>query len=104
MTTPAQKMAELEASPEYAAARKSYCNRFVNGAGMQKPGSCGFTLWLIYSNHLKATGTPPTESIAVTLAKEYGLNVTSAENALGKWSAYYGFRPARTGAYAVGPS
>lgn len=103
METTAQKMVALSASPEYAAAVKSYSNKYINGAGLQKPGSVGFALWLIYSIYLKANGTPPSASMAGALAKEHGLNTTSAENALGKWSAYYGFRPPRCGAYAVGP-
>ena len=98
-----EKMTALRASPAYAKAVEGYSNRFVNGAGMQGPGTRGFELWLIYSNHTKATGNPPSSREAVDLAKEYGLNTTSATNALGKWSAHYGFRLPRTGAYAVGP-
>ena len=98
-----EKMAALRASLEYKKAVDAYSNKFVNGAGMQKPGTRGFELWLIYSNHAKATGNPPSSSEAVYLAKEYGLNTTSAANALGKWSAHYGFRPPRTGEYAAGP-
>lgn len=98
-----EKMATLRASPEYRKAVEAYSNKFINGAGMQKPGTRGFELWLLYSNHTKATGNPPSSSEAISLAKEYGLNTTSATNALGKWSAFYGFRPPRTGDYAAGP-
>ncbi len=103
MTTPNEKMGQLLASPKYAKAVESYTNRFVNGAGLQKPGSVGFALWLLYSNYLKATGMPPPRHIAIQLAKDHGLNTTSATNALGKWSAYHGFRPPRTGSYSEGP-
>ena len=103
MTAPNEKMGQLLASPEYAKAEESYTNRFVNGAGLQKSGSVGFAFWLLYSNYLKATGTLPPTHIAIQLAKDYGLNTTSATNALGKWSAYHGFRSPRTGAYSEGP-
>lgn len=98
-----EKLAALTSSSEYAKAVEAYSNKFVNGAGMQKPGTRGFQLWLIYSTHTKQTGNPPTLREATDLANEYGLNTTSAANALGKWSAYYGFRPPRKGEYAVGP-
>lgn len=101
MESPAQKMATLVASPEYAAAVKSYSNGYINGAALQKPGSVGFKLWLLYSNHLRANGAPPSTRIAEELARDHGLNTTSATNALGKWSAYYGLRPPRSGAYAA---
>lgn len=98
-----EKLAALRSSSAYAKAVQAYSNKFVNGAGMQKPGTRGFELWLIYSTHTKQTGNPPALREAIDLAKAYGLNTTSAANALGKWSAYYGFRPPRTGEYAVGP-
>lgn len=98
-----EKLAALRGSSAYAKAAEAYSNKFVNGAGMQKPGTRGFELWLIYSIHTKRTGKPPTSREAIDMAIEYGLNTTSAVNALGKWSAYYGFRPPRTGEYAVGP-
>lgn len=98
-----EKLAALRCSSAYAKAVEAYSNKFVNGAGMQKPGTRGFELWLIFSTHTKQTENPPTLRKAIELAKEYGLNTTSAANALAKWSAYYGFRPARTGEYAVGP-
>ncbi|MCW2312227.1 hypothetical protein [Rhodoferax antarcticus] len=100
---PQQKLAELRSSSGYEKAVEAYSNKFVNGAGMQKPGTRGFELWLIYSNHTRATGNPPSLREATALAIEYGLNTTSAANALGKWSAFYGFRPPRTGEYAAGP-
>jgi hypothetical protein len=100
---PQEKLDELRCSPAHAQAVESYSNKFVNGAGMQRPGTRGFELWLLYSIHTKQTGNPPNLREAIDLAKEYGLNTTSASNALGKWSAYYGFRPPRTGDYAVGP-
>ncbi len=78
MTTSNEKRAQLEVGPEYAKALESYTNRFVNGAGLQKPGSVGFALWLLYSNYLKAAGTPPPRHIAIQLAKDHGLNTTSA--------------------------
>lgn len=98
-----EELAALTSSSEYAKAVEAYSNKFVNGAGMQKPGTRGFELWLIYSTHTKQTGNPPTLREAIDLAKEYGLNTTSAANALGKWSAYYGFRPPRKGDYSLGP-
>jgi hypothetical protein len=100
---PQEKMAALRTSSVYTEAVNAYSNKFVNGAGMQKPGTRGFELWLLYSNHAKATGTPPSLRDAIDLANEYGLNTTSAANALGKWSAFYGFRRPRTGEYAAGP-
>lgn len=101
--TPQEKMSALRASAAYIQAVEAYSNKFFNGAGMQKPGTRGFELWLIYSNHAKATGNPPSLREATDLAYEYGLNTTSAANALGKWSAFYGFRPPQTGEYAEGP-
>ena len=98
-----EKLAVLQSSSEYAKAVEAYSNKFVDGAGMQKLGTRGFELWLIYSTHTKQTGIPPALREAIDLAKEYGLNTTSADNALGKWSAYYGFRPPRKGEYAMGP-
>lgn len=98
-----EKLAALRSSSAYAKAVEAYSNKFVNGAGMQKPGTRGFELWLIFSTHTKQTGNPPTLREAIDLAKEYGLNTTSAANALGKWSAYYEFRRPRTGEYAAGP-
>lgn len=100
---PQEKLATLRSSSAYSKAVETYSNKFVNGAGMQKPGTRGFELWLIYSTHTKLTGRPPSLREAIELATEYGLNTTSAANALGKWSAFYGFRPPRTGEYAVGP-
>jgi hypothetical protein len=98
-----EKMSNLRSSSAYAEAVESYSNKFVNGAGLQKPGTRGFELWLLYSNHAKATGAPPSLRQAIDLANEYGLNTTSAANALAKWAAYYGFRRPRTGEYAMGP-
>ena len=98
-----EKMAALRLSFAYAEAVASYSNKFVNGAGLQKPGTRGFELWLLYTNYLKATGIPPSLQEAIDLANVYGLNTTSAANALGKWAAYNGFRPPRTGKYALGP-
>lgn len=98
-----EKLATLRGSSAYAKAVEAYSNKFVNGAGMQKPGTRGFELWLIFSTHTKQTGNPPSLREAIDLAMEYGLNKTSAANALGKWSAYYGYRRPRTGEYAVGP-
>lgn len=98
-----EKLAALRSSSEFAKAVETYSNKFVNGAGMQKPGTRGFELWLIYSIHTKQTENPPTLREAIDLAREYGLNTTSAANALGKWSAYYGFRAPRKGEYSVGP-
>jgi len=103
MTTPNERLARLQESSEYIKAVDSYTNRFVNGAGLQRPGSDGFSLWLLYSNYLRDTGQPPSNHIVVKIAKDYGFNTTSAVNALGKWSAYYGFRSPRTGAYSEGP-
>lgn len=104
MKSPAQKMAALVASPEYETAVNLYSNGYVNGAAMQRPDSVGFKLWLLFSIHMKANGAPPSRQIAEDLAREHGLNTTSATNALGKWSAYYGLRPPRSGAYASSPA
>jgi len=104
MRTPAENMAVLLASPEYAAREAAYSNAYVHGAGRQRPGSVGFKLWLLYDNYRVANNNkPPSTSDAKRLAKEYGLNETSAENALGKWCAYNEFRAPRTGAGALGP-
>ena len=104
MTITAENMAKLLCSPEYEAAKASYRNAFRHGAGRQKPGTNGFSLWLIYDiyshNHNNAA---PTKAIALTMAREHGINEKSAENALGKWSAYNGFRKPRTGQYSLGP-
>ena len=102
--SPVPKLADLVASPEYVAAVKSYSNVYVNGAALQRPGSVGFALWLLFSLHLEQTGTPPSAKIAMALAEDHGLNTTSALNALRKWSAYYGLRPALTGTDAVIPA
>lgn len=42
-----EKLAALTSSSEYEKAVEAYSNKFVNGAGMQKPGTRGFQLWLI---------------------------------------------------------
>lgn len=96
-------MAALVASPEYAAAVNSYSNEYVNGAALQRPGSVGFALWLLYSLHLEENGIPPSPKTAMALAKDHGLNTTSAVNALRKWSAYYCLRPPLSGTDAVVP-
>ena len=100
-----KNMAEFRISAEYEAAEAAYTNAFRNGAGRQKPGSAGFALWLLNDIHCKNhNNIPPSKKIAIELAKAHGLNETSAGNALLKWSAYHGFIPPRTGAYAQGPS
>ena len=105
MNTPSQNRVALESSPEYQAAKAAYSNAFKNGAGRQRPGTVGFALWLLYDLHHKNhSDKPPSKKIAVDLAKAHGLNETSAENALLKWSAYHGLIQPRTGAYAQGPS
>lgn len=102
--TLSQKLMELRTSPDYTEAAASYTNVFRNGAGLQKPGTKGFELWLLFSRHFKEKGQPPSHGEAIAIALEYGLNTTSAVNALGKWSAFHGLRRARTGAYANGPN
>ena len=105
MTTTTENMTRLLCSAEYEAAKASYSNAFKHGAGRQKPGTVGFALWLLYDIHCKNhNNSPPSKKIAIELAKAHGLNETSAGNALLKWSAYHGFIPPRTGAYAQGPS
>lgn len=91
----------LKESKEYISAVNSYSNKFKNGAGMQKPNSVGFILWVIYSQYQAANETPLSVSIAKSIAKEYGLNQESAKNAFYKWSAFNGHISARTGAYAI---
>ena len=103
MKTPDQRMAALEASPEYAKAQASYSNAFTNGAGRQKPGTVGFALWLLYDIYCAANSRLPTLDEVVAMADAHGLNRTSAKNARLKWGAYRGFLPPRTGAYAEGP-
>ena len=105
MNTPSQNMAALESSAEYQAAKAAHSNAFQNGAGRQRPGTVGFALWLLYDLHRRNhNDKPPSKKIALDLAKAHGLNETSAENALLKWSAYHGLIKPRTGAYANGPS
>ena len=103
METPAQRMAALVSSREYAKAQASYSNAFVNGAGRQKPGTVGFALWLLYDIFCAANNRLPTSGEVVAMADAHGLNRTSAKNARLKWGAYRGFLPPRTGAYAEGP-
>ena len=104
MNTTAQNMAKLLCSPEYEVAKASYSNAFRNGAGRQKPGTNGFALWLLYDIHFSHhNNNPPSKSIALAMARVHGLNETSAENALGKWSAYNGLRRPRRGEYSIGP-
>lgn len=103
METPAQRMATLEASPEYAKAQASYSNAFANGAGRQKPGTVGFALWLLYDIHYATNNRLPTSEEVVAMADEHGLNRTSAKNARLKWGAYCRLLRPRTGAYAKGP-
>lgn len=104
MNTPAENFSKLLSSQEYENTCASYSNAFRNGAGRQKPGSDGFALWLLYDIYARDhNNTPPTRSIAQTMAREHDLNETSAANALGKWSAYNGFKRPRTGQYSNGP-
>ena len=104
MTTTTENMTRLLCSAEYEAAKASYSNAFKHGAGRQKPGTVGFALWLLYdiyaSHH---NNNPPTKSVVLTIAREHGLNETSAANALLKWSAYNEFIKPRTGHYSIGP-
>ncbi len=103
METPAQRMAALVAGPDYAQARASYSNAFVNGAGRQKPGTVGFALWLLYDIYWATNHRLPTAEDVVAMADAHGLNRTSAKNARLKWGAYRGFLRPRTGEYAEGP-
>ena len=105
MHTPAKKMLALLNSPEYAAATASYSSAFRHGAGRQSPGTGGFALWLLYDIHMRDNNnTAPSARDALSVAKEYGFNETSALNVLGKWCAFNEFRRPRTGAYSIGPS
>jgi hypothetical protein len=103
MQTPAQRMAALVASREYAEAQASYSNAFTNGAGRQKPGTVGFFLWLLYDIFCATHTRLPTSEEVVAMADAHGLNRTSAKNARLKWGAFRGFLPPRTGKYAEGP-
>ena len=103
METPAQRMAALVAGRDYARAKATYSNAFVNGAGRQKPGTVGFALWLLYDIHCETTNRLPTVAEVVAMADAHGLNRTSAKNARLKWGAYRGFLPPRSGEYAEGP-
>ena len=104
MTTPEEKMAVLMASKEYKAAKASYTNAYRNGAGRQRPGSVGFALWLLFDIHYRDHNQEaPTKQIAQTMARQHGLNETSAANALLKWSAFQGLINPRTGNYSLGP-
>lgn len=104
MTTAAENLAKLLCSQEYEAACASYTNKFRHGAGRQKPGSKGFALWLLYDIYARDhNNIPPTKSNAQTMAREHGLNETSAANALRKWSAHNEFTKPLTGQYAIGP-
>ena len=104
MNTPQKRLAALEASAEYEKKSAAYSNAYEHGAGRQRPGTVGFALWLLYDKHLQEHNDAPTSQVARNLAREFGLNETSAVNALGKWAAYNGLRPPRTGAYSVGPT
>ena len=104
MTTTTENMTRLLCSAEYEAAKASYSNAFKHGAGRQKPGTVGFALWLLYDNYAREhNNNPPSKGVALTLAREHGLNETSAENALGKWGAFNGFRKPRTSQDSIGP-
>jgi hypothetical protein len=79
-------------------------NEYKFGAGRQAPRTVGFALWLLYDifydrNNERA----PTKQVALTLAREHGLNEGSASKALLQWSAHKGLIKPRTGAYSVGP-
>ena len=103
METPVQRMATQEAGRDYARAKASYSNAFVNGAGRQKPGTVGFALWLLYDIYHETNNRLPTASEVVAIAEAHGLNRTSAKNARLKWGAHHGYLPPRTGEYAEGP-
>ena len=103
MTTPLQRRANLEKSPEYRKAAEAYTNAYHNGAGRQAPNTVGFLLWLLYDGYFKMHKAAPTSQIARRLACDHALNETSAVNALGKWAAFNGLRPPRTGDYSIGP-
>ena len=104
MKTPAEKMAVLLDSPEYTSAVASYSNAYEFGAGRQGPGTVGFALWLLYDNFYESNNKKaPTRQVALTLAKEHGLNEGSAAKALLQWSAHKGLIKPRTGAYSIGP-
>jgi hypothetical protein len=104
MNATSENLAKLITSPEYEAAKASYSNAYRNGAGRQKPGTVGFALWLLYDIYSgQHNNNPPSKSLALAMAREHGLNETSAENALGKWSAYNGLRRPRRGEHSIGP-
>ena len=104
MITISENMSRLLCSVEYKEATASYSNAFKHGAGRQKPGTVGFALWLLYDNYARQhNNNSPSNGVALTLAREHGLNETSATNALGKWGAFNGFRKPRTSRDSIGP-
>ena len=103
MKTTAENLAALISSEEYKRAAATYSNAFKNGAGRSGPKTMGFLLWLLYDIYFIAHNKKaPTKQLAQAMARAHGLNETSAENALRKWSAHNGLIRPRTGNYSIG--